>query len=171
MDVGMSKPGGDPPGDGRGDDALGSPASQLFKRNPWHGVSLGAEAPDVVTCYIEIVPTDTVKYELDKATGHLKIDRPQKYSSVCPTLYGLLPQTYCGAQVADFGVDPIDGVSPSRSVPPIKPSAGISCEVGGMAVAGRRQLTCCLEPVLGELADSLEQAVARVGRGVVSHDE
>jgi inorganic pyrophosphatase len=101
MGVGMSERGGDPPGDGLGGDTLGSPASQLFKRNPWHGVSLGAEAPDVVTCYIEIVPTDTVKYELDKATGHLKIDRPQKYSSVCPTLYGLLPQTYCGAQVAE----------------------------------------------------------------------
>jgi inorganic pyrophosphatase len=79
----------------------GSPASQLFKRHPWHGVPLGAEAPDLVTCYIEIVPTDTVKYELDKLTGHLKIDRPQKYSSVCPTLYGLLPQTYCGERVAD----------------------------------------------------------------------
>ena len=54
-----------------------------------------------MTCYIEIVPTDTVKYELDKATGHLKIDRPQKYSSVCPTLYGLLPQTFCGERVAE----------------------------------------------------------------------
>ncbi len=74
--------------------------SQLFKRHPWHGVALGADAPAVLTCYIEIVPTDTVKYELDKITGHLKIDRPQKYSSVCPTLYGLLPQTYCGERVA-----------------------------------------------------------------------
>ena len=71
---------------------VGTPAIQLFKRHPWHGVSLGPDAPDLITCYIEIVPTDTVKYELDKLTGHLKIDRPQKYSSVCPTLYGLLPQ-------------------------------------------------------------------------------
>ena len=74
--------------------------SELFKRHPWHGVHLGADAPAIVTCYIEIVPTDTVKYELDKLTGHLKIDRPQKYSSVCPTLYGLLPQTFCGERVA-----------------------------------------------------------------------
>ena len=74
--------------------------SELFKRHPWHGVHLGADAPTIVTCYIEIVPTDTVKYELDKLTGHLKIDRPQKYSSVCPTLYGLLPQTFCGERVA-----------------------------------------------------------------------
>ena len=75
--------------------------SELFKRHPWHGVHLGADAPAIVTCYIEIVPTDTVKYELDRLTGHLKIDRPQKYSSVCPTLYGLLPQTFCGERVAE----------------------------------------------------------------------
>ena len=87
----MNGPGGEP----------SIPVSQLFKRHPWHGVSIGAEAPALVTCYIEIVPTDTVKYELDKTTGHLKIDRPQKYSSVCPTLYGLLPQTYCGERVAE----------------------------------------------------------------------
>jgi inorganic pyrophosphatase len=72
----------------------------LYKHHPWHGVPLGPEAPALVTCYIEIVPTDTVKYELDKLTGHLKIDRPQKYSSVCPTLYGLLPQTFCGDRLA-----------------------------------------------------------------------
>ena len=86
--------------DGKGD-PLWTLLGLLFKRHPWHGVAIGAEAPDVVTCYIEIVPTDTVKYELDKMTGHLKIDRPQKYSSVCPTLYGLLPQTYCGERVAE----------------------------------------------------------------------
>ena len=72
----------------------------LFRAHPWHGVSIGAEAPALVTCYVEVVPTDTVKYELDKVAGHLKIDRPQKYSNVCPTLYGLLPQTYCGDRVA-----------------------------------------------------------------------
>jgi inorganic pyrophosphatase len=83
------------------DQRLANPGIQLFKRHPWHGVPLGLEAPHLVTCYIEIVPTDTVKYELDKLTGHLKIDRPQKYSSVCPTLYGLLPQTYCGDRVAE----------------------------------------------------------------------
>jgi inorganic pyrophosphatase len=74
--------------------------SPVFKHHPWHGVSLGPDAPELVTCYIEMVPTDAVKYELDKVTGHLKIDRPQKYSSVCPTLYGLLPQTFCGDLVA-----------------------------------------------------------------------
>jgi inorganic pyrophosphatase len=72
----------------------------LFKAHPWHGVAIGPEAPDVVTAYIEIVPTDTVKYEIDKPTGHLKVDRPQRYSNVCPTLYGFIPQTFCGEQVA-----------------------------------------------------------------------
>jgi inorganic pyrophosphatase len=42
-----------------------------------------------------------VKYELHKATGHLRIDRPQRYSSNCPTLYGFIPQTYCGTSVAE----------------------------------------------------------------------
>src|SRR5258708_33798139 len=73
-----------------------------LRAHPWHGVALGKEAPDKVTVYIEIVPTDTVKYELDKVTGLLRIDRPQLFSNVCPALYGLLPQTYCGERVAEF---------------------------------------------------------------------
>lgn len=71
----------------------------LFKVHPWHGVPIGDDAPTTVTAYIEIVPTDTVKYEIDKTTGYLKIDRPQKFSNVCPTLYGLIPQTLCAEQV------------------------------------------------------------------------
>jgi inorganic pyrophosphatase len=74
--------------------------NMLFRSHPWHGVSIGEHAPDIVNCYIEMVPTDTVKYELDKTTGILKVDRPQKYSSLCPTLYGFIPQTYCGDFVA-----------------------------------------------------------------------
>jgi inorganic pyrophosphatase len=74
---------------------------QLFKQHPWHGISIGEKAPECVNCYIEMVPTDTVKYELDKATGLLKVNRPQKYSNVCPTLYGLIPQTYCAEKVGE----------------------------------------------------------------------
>jgi inorganic pyrophosphatase len=76
--------------------------SLLFRAHPWHGVPLGERAPEQVTCYIEITTADTVKYELDKATGLLTLDRPQRYSNVCPTLYGLLPQTYCGERVAQL---------------------------------------------------------------------
>lgn len=71
-----------------------------FKAHPWHGIPIGDQAPRQVTCFIEIVPTDTVKYEIDKATGYLKIDRPQQYSNVLPALYGFIPQTYCGDQIA-----------------------------------------------------------------------
>lgn len=69
------------------------------RAHPWHGVSYGSEAPGVVTCYIEIVPTDTVKFEIDKESGILQVDRPQKYSNHCPSLYGFIPQTYCGEGV------------------------------------------------------------------------
>jgi len=72
----------------------------MFQAHPWHGVAPGAEAPQTVKAYIEIVPTDAVKYELDKQSGHLHVDRPQRFSSMCPSLYGLIPQTFCGEEVA-----------------------------------------------------------------------
>ena len=72
----------------------------LNKAHPWHGVSRGENAPQEVTVFIEIVPRDTVKYEIDKATGYLKIDRPQQYSNVVPTNYGFIPQTFCGERIA-----------------------------------------------------------------------
>jgi len=71
----------------------------LFKAHPWHGISPGPGVPEKVVAYIEIVPTDTVKYELDKVSGELRLDRPQRYSSLCPTLYGFIPQTYAGELV------------------------------------------------------------------------
>lgn len=73
-----------------------------FKAHPWHGISAGNQSPEIVTAFIEIVPTDTVKYEIDKISGYLKIDRPQKYSNVTPALYGFIPQTYCGDLIAQF---------------------------------------------------------------------
>lgn len=76
--------------------------SLLFQSHPWHGVSPGANAPEMVNSYVEIVPRDVVKYELDKPSGHLRLDRPHKFSSVCPTLYGFVPQTYCGNKIAEF---------------------------------------------------------------------
>jgi inorganic pyrophosphatase len=70
----------------------------LFRPHPWHGISVGDKCPEKVNAFIEIVPTDTVKYELDKAIGYLKVDRPQKFSNVYPTLYGFIPRTYCGEE-------------------------------------------------------------------------
>jgi len=73
-----------------------------YKSHPWHGVYIGDNAPEVVTAFIEVTPSDTVKYEVDKTTGYLKVDRPQKYSNVIPTLYGFVPQTYCADAVAAY---------------------------------------------------------------------
>ena len=75
-------------------------AIRPHRAHPWHGVDIGPEAPVAVTVYVEIVPTDTVKYEVDKATGILRVDRPQQYSNVCPSLYGFLPRTLCADRVA-----------------------------------------------------------------------
>ncbi len=76
----------------------------LYRAHPWHGIGVGNEAPEIVTCFIEIVPTDTVKYEIDKASGHLKVDRPQKYSNLCPMPYGFVPQTLCDTLVAELAM-------------------------------------------------------------------
>ena len=75
---------------------------QLFQAHPWHGVTPGPRSPELINAYIEIVPTDAVKYELDKWSGHLRVDRPQRFSSMCPTLYGFIPQTFCGREVAEL---------------------------------------------------------------------
>lgn len=79
-------------------------APQL-QAHPWHGISPGDGAPALVRAFIEITPTDTVKYELDKASGCLKVDRPQKYSNVCPSLYGFIPRTYCAEEVARLSAE------------------------------------------------------------------
>ena len=84
------------------DNALNELLALLFQAHPWHGVAPGEEAPAVVNSYIEIVPTDAVKYELDKRSGHLRIDRPQRFSSFPPTLYGFIPQSFCGDRVAEL---------------------------------------------------------------------
>ena len=77
----------------------------LFQAHPWHGIAAGPNAPERLNAYIEMVPTDTVKYELDKLTGVLRVDRPQRYSNICPVLYGFVPQTLCAEQVAMLAAD------------------------------------------------------------------
>lgn len=104
----------------------------LYRAHPWHGVSpcdLPAEidldgpqglyslppgAFNRVTVFIEMVPTDTVKYEVDKASGLLRLDRPQKYSSLCPAPYGFIPQTYCGERVGRFAARRTGRTQPIR---------------------------------------------------------
>lgn len=70
------------------------------KAHPWHGIDIGPDCPDEIRAFIEIVPTDTVKYEVDKESGYLSLDRPQKFSNIVPSLYGFIPRTYCGEKMA-----------------------------------------------------------------------
>ena len=71
-----------------------------WRPHPWHGLEAGRELPFWVNAYIEITPFDLIKYEVDKASGYLRVDRPQRTSSQPPSLYGFVPRTYCGAKVA-----------------------------------------------------------------------
>jgi inorganic pyrophosphatase len=70
-----------------------------WRPHPWHGLEVGPDPPTLVNAYIEISPFDLVKYEIDKETGYLRVDRPQRSSSQPPTLYGFIPRTYCGEKV------------------------------------------------------------------------
>ena len=62
--------------------------------NPWHDVSLGEEAPQFVNGIIEIPRGHRNKYELDKNSGLLKLDRVLYSSIYYPANYGFIPQTY-----------------------------------------------------------------------------
>lgn len=76
-----------------------------FKAHPWHGISAGEDVPNVVNVFVEIVPSDTIKYEIDKQSGYLKVDRPQQFSNIIPALYGFIPRTYCHDEVLKLAVE------------------------------------------------------------------
>ncbi len=64
-------------------------------KHPWHSVSRGTDAPRIITAVIEVPRGSKVKYELDKASGLLRVDRIL-YSAVhYPANYGFIPQSYC----------------------------------------------------------------------------
>lgn len=67
-----------------------------WRPHPWHGLPAGKDPPALVNAYIEITPFDLIKYEIDKSSGYLRVDRPQKGSSHPPSLYGFVPRTFCG---------------------------------------------------------------------------
>jgi len=70
-----------------------------FRPHPWHGLEVGPDPPEVLNAYIEITPFDLMKYEVDKVSGYLRVDRPQRSSAQHPTLYGFVPRTYCDERV------------------------------------------------------------------------
>jgi inorganic pyrophosphatase len=71
-----------------------------WRPHPWHGLGSGPEPPSLVNVFVEITPFDLIKYEVDKESGYLKVDRPQRTSSLPPSIYGFIPRTYCGPGVA-----------------------------------------------------------------------
>jgi len=79
------------------------PPFYRWRPHPWHGLDVGPNPPEVVHAYIEITPFDLIKYEIDKTTGYLRVDRPQRTSSQPPALYGFVPRTYCDKNVAEIG--------------------------------------------------------------------
>src|SRR5262245_47048574 len=72
---------------------------QQFRPHPWHGLEVGPKPPEILNAYIEMTPFDLMKYEVDKASGYLRVDRPQRSSAQPPTLYGFVPRTYCDERV------------------------------------------------------------------------
>ncbi len=80
-----------------------------WRPHPWHGLEVGPAPPQCVHAYIEITPFDTVKYEIDKYTGYLRVDRPQRSSSLPPALYGFIPRTYCDRRVAEMSSEATGG--------------------------------------------------------------
>lgn len=70
--------------------------------HPWHNVSYGEGAPDIVNGIIEIPKASRAKYELDKESGLLKLDRVLYSAVYYPANYGFIPQTYCDDK------DPLD---------------------------------------------------------------
>ncbi len=68
---------------------------KIDQTNPWHKVSVGPNTPNIVNAIIEIPKNTRAKYELDKESGLLLMDRVLYSSMYYPANYGFIPQTYC----------------------------------------------------------------------------
>lgn len=63
--------------------------------HPWHDVDLGSRVPEIVPVIVEVPKGSKTKYELDKKSGLIRVDRILYSSVVYPANYGFIPQTYC----------------------------------------------------------------------------
>jgi inorganic pyrophosphatase len=148
-----------------------------WRPHPWHGLDVGPSPPQVVHAYIETCPFDLVKYEVDKGTGYLRVDRPQRTSSQHPTLYGFIPRTFCGDRVlalmpgAERGDrDPLDICVLSER--PIARAEVIlnACVVGGLPMLDRGEaddkIIAVLEndPLWGQVDDLTGLPTALIDR-------
>jgi len=85
------------------------PPVHRFRPHPWHGLDTGPNPPEVLNAFIEITPYDLMKYEVDKVSGYLRVDRPQRSSSQHPTLYGFVPRTLCAGRVKALSPSSLKG--------------------------------------------------------------
>ncbi|MEM8565530.1 MAG: inorganic diphosphatase [Bacteroidota bacterium] len=97
---------------------------EIRPSNPWHKVSVGEKCPDIVNGIIEIPQNTRAKYELDKDSGLLMMDRVIYSSMYYPANYGFIPRTYCDDQ------DPLDIVILSQIT--IVPLCIVSAKVIGV---------------------------------------
>jgi len=132
-------------------------ASQIshFRPHPWHGLEVGPNPPEVLNAFIEITPFDMMKYEIDKVSGYLRVDRPMRSSAQHPALYGFVPRTYCGERVCRLAPaakrgdgDPIDiSVLSERAI--TRTEIIIRCRVlGGLQMIDRGEADDKLVSVL-----------------------
>src|SRR5690554_7341092 len=56
---------------------LAKALKQRFVAHPWHGITIGENQPNMINAFIEIIPSDTIKYEVDKDSGYIMVDRPR----------------------------------------------------------------------------------------------
>lgn len=89
--------------------------------NPWHDVAPGEKVPTLVHALIEIPRGSKVKYEMDKATGLIKVDRVLMSSVIYPANYGFIPQSYCEdgdpLDILVLGQEPVVPLSLMRAKP------------------------------------------------------
>jgi len=114
-----------------------------YSLHPWHGASIGDEAPEIVNAFIEITRGSKAKFEIDKKSGCIKLDRMLHSSVHYPINYGFIPRTY-----ADDN-DPLDIlVACQADLPP-----GILCEariIGMMEMIDRGEVDHKLIAVANE---------------------
>ncbi|MCH2534160.1 MAG: inorganic diphosphatase [Bdellovibrionales bacterium] len=89
--------------------------------NPWHIVEIGENAPEVVQAIIEVPKGSKNKYELDKKTGMIRVDRVLFSSVQYPANYGFIPQTYCDDKdpldILVLGQEPVYPLSIMEAIP------------------------------------------------------
>jgi inorganic pyrophosphatase len=150
---------------------------RLYRPHPWHGLSIGPDPPGRVHVYVEITPFNLIKYEVDKESGYLRLDRPQRSSSVPPAPYGFIPRTYCGPRIAKLSPettrgdgDPLDVCVVSERPIDRAEVLLVANVVGGLRTTDRDEAddkivaVLANDPVWGEVRDIADLPRAIVDR-------